>query len=376
MEYRTFAKTGQEISLLGMGTMRLPLAPDGRTDEAASIDLIRRAIDGGVNYVDTAYMYHDGLSEVITGKALGDGYREKVLLADKMPIWLAKDPEDMARIFDEQFARLATGVIDMYLVHNVTEAVWRRCQKFGLMDFLSARRDEGRIRHIGFSFHDELPVFLEVLDAFPWDFCQIQFNYMDLDYQAGEKGLRAAGERGIPVIIMEPLKGGKLTDRIPPAIQEIWDAAPAERSAADWAFRFVAEYPEVLTILSGMGSAAQLDENLDIFSRFSYPLLTADERARVLQVAEAYRRTVPYGCTGCKYCLPCPQKIDIPSFIDLYNEWHIYDHNPKVMVNFGWWFPKYKPSTCTACKACEDHCPQGLPISDIMREGARIFEGE
>lgn len=376
MEYRTFAKTGQEISLLGMGTMRLPLAPDGRPDEAASIDLIRRAIDGGVNYVDTAYMYHDGLSEVITGKALGDGYREKVLLADKMPIWLAKDPEDMARIFDEQFARLDTGVIDMYLVHNVTEAVWRRCQKFGLMDFLSARRDEGRIRHIGFSFHDELPVFLEVLDAFPWDFCQIQFNYMDLDYQAGEKGLRAARERGIPVIIMEPLKGGKLTDRIPPAIQEIWDAAPAQRSAADWAFRFVAEYPEVLTILSGMGSAAQLDENLDIFSRFSYPLLTADERARVLQVAEAYRRTVPYGCTGCKYCLPCPQKIDIPSFIDLYNEWHIYDHNPKVMVNFGWWFPKYKPSTCTACKACEDHCPQGLPISDIMREGARIFEGE
>lgn len=376
MEKRPFGKTGEQISLLGMGTMRLPVKSGGGVDEAAAIRLIRKAIDGGVNYVDTAYMYHEGASETITGKALRDGYREKVFLADKMPIWLAKDAGDMERIFNEQFERLDTDVIDMYLVHNVTESVWNRCVKFGLMEFLQAQRDQGRIRWIGFSFHDELPVFLNVLDAFPWDFCQIQFNYMDLDYQAGEKGLKAAGERGIPVIVMEPLKGGKLTDRIPPAIQELWDAAPVRRSPADWAFRFVAAYPEVLTILSGMSAESQLTENLELFSGYRGTLLTAEERERILEVADAYRRTVPYGCTDCKYCLPCPQKIDIPSFIDLYNEWHIYDHNPKVMVNFGWWFPKYKPSTCTACRACEEHCPQHLPISDIMREGAKIFENK
>ena len=376
MDYRPFGKTGEKISLLGMGTMRLPLDAKGGVDEDAAIRLIRKAIDGGVNYVDTAYMYHNGASETVTGKALRDGYREKIFLADKMPIWLAKDADDMERIFNEQFEKLGVDVIDMYLVHNVTEALWNRSLKFGLMDFLAAQRDKGRIRWIGFSFHDELPVFLKVLDAFPWDFCQIQFNYMDLDYQAGEKGLRAAGERGIPVIVMEPLKGGKLTDRIPPAIQELWDSAPVRRSPADWAFRFVAEYPEVVTILSGMSAESQLAENLELFSGYKGTLLTAEERERILKVADAYRKTVPYGCTGCKYCLPCPQKIDIPSFIDLYNEWHVYDHNPKVMVNFGWWFPKYKPSSCTTCRACEEHCPQHLPISDIMREGSKIFENK
>jgi uncharacterized protein len=375
MQYTTFKKTGQKISLLGMGTMRLPQTSDGKVDEPAAIALIRKAIDNGINYVDTAYMYHDGESEVITGKALQDGYREKVLLADKMPVWMAKDPEGMAAIFETQLQRLGTQVIDMYLIHNLTVAIWERCQKFGLLPYLEEQKRLGRIHHIGFSFHDELPFFKELIDAYPWDFCQIQLNYMDKKYQAGLEGLQYAESKGIPVIVMEPLKGGKLTDRIPPVIEKIWAEAKIKRSPADWAFRWVADLPGILTILSGMSAEEQLDENLNIFSRMTPPLLTEEERQRIDRVSTLYNELIPHSCTACKYCLPCPQKIDIPSFIELFNEWHVYEHNPKVMVNFGWWFPKYKPSLCTGCKVCEGLCPQHLPISRIMSEGSMIFEG-
>lgn len=376
MEYTTFKKTGQKISLLGMGTMRLPQLPDGNVDEAASIALIRKAIDNGVNYVDTAYMYHDGISEVITGKALKDGYREKVLLADKMPIWLAKDPEGMATVFETQLQRLDAEVIDMYLIHNLTVSVWERCKKFDLLTYLEEQKRLGRIHHIGFSFHDELPFFKELIDAYPWDFCQIQLNYMDKEYQAGLEGLRYAESKGIPVIVMEPLKGGKLTDRIPPVIDAIWAEAQVKRSPADWAFRWVANLPGILTILSGMSAESQLDENLRIFSKMTPPLLSDEELHRIDRVAALYNQLIPYSCTACKYCMPCPQKIDIPSFIELFNEWHVYEQNPKVMVNFGWWFPKYKPSLCTGCKVCEGLCPQHLPISKIMSEGSIVFEGK
>jgi uncharacterized protein len=376
MQYTTFKKNGQKISLLGMGTMRLPELPDGKVDEAAAIALIRKAIDNGINYVDTAYMYHDGESEVITGKALKDGYRQKVLLADKMPIWMAKDQEGMSTLFETQLKRLDTDVIDMYLIHNLTVSVWERCQKFDLLTYLEEQKRLGRIHHIGFSFHDELPFFKELIDAYPWDFCQIQLNYMDKAYQAGLEGLRYAESKGIPVIVMEPLKGGKLTDRIPPAIEDIWASAKVKRSPAEWAFRWVANLSGILTILSGMSAESQLDDNLKIFSELSPPLLTEEEAQRIDRVAALYNKLIPYSCTGCNYCMPCPQKIDIPSFIELLNEWHVYENNPKVMVNFGWWFPKYKPSLCTGCKACEALCPQHLPISKIMSEGSIIFEGK
>ena len=376
MEYTTFKKTGQKVSLLGMGTMRLPQKKRGGVDEAAAVSMIRKSIDSGVNYVDTAYMYHNGQSEEVTGKALKDGYREKVLLADKMPAWLAKDEAGIATIFETQLQRLDTDVIDMYLIHNLTVGIWERCQKLNVLPFLEEQKRLGRIHHIGFSFHDELPFFKELIDAYPWDFCQIQLNYMDKEYQAGLEGLRYAESKGIQVIIMEPLKGGKLTDRIPPVIQEIWDAAEVKRTPADWAFRWVASQPGVLTILSGMSAESQLDENLKIFSDLKPPLLTEEELTRIDKVAALYNQLIPYSCTACKYCMPCPQKIDIPTFIELFNEWHVYEQNPKVMVNFGWWFPKYKPSLCTGCKACESHCPQHLPISKIMSEGSMIFEGK
>lgn len=375
MQYRTFQKTGEQVSLLGMGTMRLPLTADGKVDRPEAIAMTRHSIDRGVNYVDTAYMYHDGESEKVVGEALKDGYREKVFLADKMPVWLAKDEEKMKELFDEQFARLDVDVIDMYLVHNVTVPIWKRVQKFHVLDFLKEKQAEGKIKHIGFSFHDELPLFKEVIDAWDWDFCQIQLNYMDKDFQAGEEGLRYAASKNIPVVIMEPLKGGKLTDVLPASVKALWEQAEIQRTPAEWALRWVADHPEVMTILSGMSASEQLEENLRILSDAAPGSLTEKERSIIDQASAEYNKLIQYSCTACKYCMPCPQKIDIPTAIRFYNDWFLYEENPKIKADYPTWLPKgHRASDCVACKACEGHCPQHLPISEIMKKTAEIFE--
>ena len=257
--------------------MRLPQTADDKIDEAEAIRIIRTAIDKGVNYVDTAYMYHNGESEKVLGKALKDGYREKVLLADKMPIWLAKDEASMKDIFEKQLRRLDTDCIDMYLVHNVTVPVWKRAKKLNLMPFLDEMKAQGKIKHLGFSFHDTFEFFKEVLDDYPWEFCQIQLNYMDKDHQAGVQGLKYAAEKGLSVIIMEPLKGGRLTDAVPPTVQKLWDEAGTKRTPAEWAFRWLANMPEVTVMLSGMSSMEQLSANIDTLSSDDINELAPDE---------------------------------------------------------------------------------------------------
>ena len=377
MNYRYFKPAKTQISLLGFGTMRFPLLSgnSNRIDEAEAIKMMRHAIDGGVNYVDTAYMYHDGNSEIVTGKALKDGYREKVLLADKMPVWMAHSEEDLERIFDEQLKRLDVDSIDMYLIHNVTEAIWARALKFNIFDFLERKKAEGKIRFIGFSFHDELPIFKTVIDAYAWDFCQIQLNYMDIKIQAGVAGLRYAGEKGIPVIVMEPLKGGKLTDALPDSIAKIWSGAEQKRSPAEWALKWVANFPEVLAILSGMSAMAQVDENLTILSNAEPNSLTDKEIALIEQVSNEYNRLTKVSCTSCQYCMPCPAKLPIPTLLNYYNEWFLYGQNPKIVNDFNMFIPaKVRPSACTGCRACEEKCPQHLPISDLMRDIAEAFE--
>ena len=377
MEYRTFQKTGEKISLLGFGAMRLPLLPgsEGKIDEAEAVRIIRHAIDSGVNYVDTAFMYHSGESEVVVGKALADGYREKVFLADKMPVWMAQDAGGIEALFEEQFRRLGTDKIDFYIVHGISRGVWKLAGKLGLMPFLEQKKAEGRIRHIGFSFHDELPFFKEVIDSYDWDFCQIQLNYMDAELQAGVAGLQYAGEKGIPVIVMEPLKGGKLTQKVPEEVQMLWDTAPVKRTPAEWAFRYVADFPEVLTILSGMSSFAQVEENLRILSDAKPGMLTQDEKARIEKAAAEYNKRIKASCTACRYCLPCPEKVMIPDVIEYYNQWHLYQAMDAIKRDYNMMIPpKNRASSCIDCKICEEKCPQHLPVSTIMKEMGALFE--
>jgi hypothetical protein len=375
MKYRIFPKTGDPISLLGLGTMRMPSHGDGKLDHQESVRLIQRAIDLGVNYVDTAYMYHDGESEIVVGKALKEGYREKVFLADKMPVWLAKDEKEMKELFEEQFRRLNVEGIDFYLVHNITVPIWKRAKKYGLMNFLEEQQKKGRIRHVGFSFHDDVGFFEEVLKEYPWDFCQIQLNYMDRDFQAGVKGLKMAKEMGIPTMVMEPLKGGKLTDRVPDSVKRLWEGAQVKRTPAEWALRWVADFPEVVTILSGVHTMEQLEENIKILSEAEPNTLTEKEKRVIERVAAEYNQLIEYACTGCKYCLPCPVKLDIPTVIDLLNQHRLYEGNEKVQQDYDLWFgQERRASACVSCGQCEEKCPQSLPIIEIMKKASAIFD--
>jgi predicted aldo/keto reductase-like oxidoreductase len=375
MEYRKFNKTGEEVSLLGFGSMRLPTLAKGKVNEAEAIRMIRHAIDSGVNYVDTAYMYHDGVSEEVVGKALKDGYREKVLLADKLPPWLVKNEADMEQIFNTQLKRLDVDLIDMYLVHSIEDGNYQKVKDTGLLDFMRGLRDAGRVKHVGFSYHGTTPaLFKEIIDAFDWDFCQIQLNYMDTDLQAGVEGLKYAGAKGIPVVVMEPLKGGKLTEKVPERVQSLWDNADVQRTPAAWGLRWVADFPEVLTILSGMSTMEQLEENIRILSETNTGPLTEAELKLIDKASIAYNELIKYGCTTCGYCLPeCPKKIEIPKIIGMNNEEALYDclkANKFTMRNFV----DPKASVCIECGKCEDICPQHLPIPEIMKYSAERYE--
>lgn len=376
MRYRTFKNTDEKISLLGFGTMRLPLKNNDENliDEDEAIRMMRYAIDKGVNYMDTAHMYHGGNSQKVLGKALKDGYREKVFIADKMPIWLAEKAGGFEALFEEQFRRLDVDYIDFYLVHNLTKKFWQMVKDENVMPFLEKMKRQGRIGKIGFSFHDSLEVFKGIVDEYPWEFCQIQLNYMDTEYQAGVAGLKYAGSKDLPVIIMEPLKGGKLAQFVPDSIKAIWDKSPVKRSPAQWALRWLADFPEVLTILSGMSQMKELEENIEILSDAGPNSLSSYEKGLIEEASREYNNLIKAACTSCKYCLPCPQEINIPRVMDQYNQWHMYRAHRTSLRDYNL-LPKGKRAgDCIDCKACEDQCPQHLPISDIMKEMAELFD--
>ncbi|MDR2486966.1 MAG: aldo/keto reductase [Clostridiales Family XIII bacterium] len=377
MKFRTNSKTSEQVSLLGFGMMRLPII-DGdhkNIDEERATKMVRYAIDNGVNYIDTAYVYHGGQSEVFTGKVLKDGYREKVNVATKLPYFMAKEPADLEKFLDEQLARLDMDYIDYYLVHDINDGGYEKVKKLGIYDFMKRMKEAGKIRKMGFSFHGtSTEFFKQVVDDTDWDFCQIQLNYMDTEIQAGVAGLKYAASKGLPVIIMEPLKGGKITNNVPEQIQALWKKASSERTPAEWALRWVADFPEVLTILSGMGTMEQVEENVRILGAAEAGSLSADELAIIGEVADEYNKLITYGCTACRYCLPCPVELDIPGIIGLRNDATMYDCVEstagfvKALIN-------PKPSTCVACKKCEEICPQHLAVADIMAECAQMFEG-
>lgn len=371
MLYRKFGKLDFEASVLGFGCMRLPIL-DGdasQIDEAEAIHMIRYAIDQGINYVDTAYFYHKGQSELLVGKALQDGYREKVMLATKLPVMRAQSYEDFDRLLNEQLSKLATDRIDFYLLHGLSRKTWDQSRELGVLRFLDQALADGRIRYAGFSFHDEYPVFQEIVDAYPWTFCQIQYNYMDTHHQAGSKGLEYAASKGLAVVIMEPIKGGKLAKNPPAIIQDLWNSSPVRRTPAEWALRWVWNHPEVSVVLSGMNTLEQVQENLHTAAEALPNSLTSEELGLIQNVKEKYRSLTKIDCTACGYCQPCPSGVDIPRNFALYNEAHTYDDLGSSRFAYHQFFAEEnRASACTECGNCEEACPQNLSIRDYLKE--------
>lgn len=384
MEYRTFC--GHEVFPLGAGMMRLPLREGGQggshvawgaSDEAASIKMLRAAIDAGVNYVDTAYKYMGGDSERITGLALRDGYRERVLLATKSPVWLL-DERSFESLLDEQLERLQTDHVDFYLLHSLNWRNWDFVKRHDAVESLLRAKREGKVRHAGFSFHASFELFQEILDATDeWDFCQIQLNYLDADYQAGVRGLRLAKERGLDVAIMEPLRGGLLALPPKPCRDALGDLAgmPAEadsgfaaRTYAELAFDWLWDMPEVGVVLSGMGSAAQVEENAAYARRASVGVLSDRERAALDAARVAYQACALVPCTGCNYCREvCPNNVAIPYVLRSYNMLAT-EGEEAARAYFNVEVPKFgaNADACVGCGACEARCPQDIRIADWM----------
>jgi uncharacterized protein len=381
MQYRTMKKTGDRLSVLGFGCMRVP-QKRGRIDEARATRQIRFAIDQGVNYVDTAMLYHMGANEPFVGRALADGYREKVKLATKPLLSAIKSREDMGRVLNAQLGMLRTDYIDYYLFHGLNGQVWKRMRELGGRDFLDKAKADGRIRFAGFSFHGDIGAFKEIVDDYDWDACLIQYSYLDENNQAGTEGLEYAAAKGLGVVIMEPLRGGNLTGRIPPAVQAIWDEAEVKRSPAEWALRWVWNHPEVTVVLSGMNREDHIRENLRIADEAHPHSLSKRELELVNRVAETYRGLMKAGCTGCRYCMPCPSGVDIPSCFEIHNGAHIFGDKQVARVMYllrqgglGDFGESSLASRCVECGECEEKCPQGLPVSELLKDVAGDFEG-
>jgi predicted aldo/keto reductase-like oxidoreductase len=372
MQYRSFPRIpGLEISVLGFGCMRLPVV-DGdmkRIDERAAQAILRQAIDAGVNYVDTAYPYHGGQSEPFVGRALKDGYRAKVRLATKLPVWLVEAEGDWERLLDEQLKKLDTDHIDFYLIHALNAERWNTVRRFAGLRALERARRDGRIGHIGFSMHDSLGVFRTIVDGYDWEFCQIQYNFIDQQFQAGTEGLRYAAERRIGVIVMEPLRGGALAAAQPEDIQKLWDRSPGA-SPADWALRWVWNHPEVVTALSGMGTASQVAENLASAHTAKAGGLDAAALARIEQARAIYTSRVRVPCTTCGYCAPCPNGVTIPEVFSAYNTGSMFGNWKSAAWQYDAFIagPGHGADQCLACGECEGKCPQQIPIVEKLAE--------
>ncbi len=371
MEYRILGKTGEKVSALGFGCMRLPVI-DGnmkQIDEPEAIRMIRYAVDHGVNYIDTAYVYHEGQAEGLLAKALKDGYREKTLLATKLPIWNVNNRADMVRLLNEQLNNLETGCIDLYLVHSLTRHYWSKLLELGLLEFLLDAKAKGKVQHLGFSFHDDYSLFKEIVDSFDWSFCQIQYNYLDEDFQAGRKGLEYAWRKGLGVVIMEPLRGGTLVKGLTPAAYNIIQKAPNYRTPAEWALKWLWDQPEVGLVLSGMSEMSHVEANVKYASESGKPL--SQEEQKVIQtIQKSYREKAKISCTDCKYCMPCPSGVDIPQCFNYYNKAYMLDD---VKGALFWYNRIPKASNCTDCGKCEEHCPQNIGIRERLKDVRELF---
>lgn len=379
MRYRKFGKLDWQVSTLGFGCMRLPTLDcnpmSGNINEKESIQMIRTAIDQGVNYVDTAYPYHSGNSEVVLGKALRDGYRKKVKLATKSPVWFIKEPDDFDKFLNEQLKRLQTETIDFYLLHSLGRQTWNEVVlRHHLLEKAESAIKEGKIGFLGFSFHDQYDAFPEIVDGYDrWTFCQIQYNYMDTDNQAGTKGLQYAAAKGLAIVVMEPLLGGRLANP-PQPVWAIFDSFPQKRSPADWALQWVWNHPEVSVLLSGMSAPEQVAENLRSAQNSEAGSFRDDELQLIDRVRRAFRERTPIPCTKCGYCLPCPSGVSIPRNFELYNNGIIYDDLERTRSVYQRFVDeKERANMCVQCRKCEEKCPQKIKISELLPEVDRAL---
>jgi predicted aldo/keto reductase-like oxidoreductase len=369
MNYRKCGKLDIQLSALGFGCMRLPIidGKSGNIDQAEATRMIRHAIDNGVNYVDTAYGYHERMSEVAVGKALQDGYRQKVNLATKLPVWLVNETADFDKLLNEQLGKLQTDHVDFYLMHALNHDSWKKVVDLGLLERAEAAKADGRVRNIGFSFHDDHETFKQIVDGYDkWDFCQIQYNYMDIENQAGMAGLQYAAAKGLAVIVMEPLLGGKLARHIP-ALEPTWQLAENQRTPADWALQWLWNQPEVTLALSGMSTMQQVEENIVYASRSGINSLSEDELNLIADVREKLKQLSPIPCTNCEYCLPCPNGVNIPRNFDVYNQGAMFFDHDNARRAYTQWIPEdARASQCIQCQECEDKCPQKIVISEWL----------
>ena len=384
---RKLGRSGLMVSNLGFGCMRLPII-DGNfehIDEMAATQMIRKAIDSGVNYIDTAYPYHGpgiplaGQSEPFLSRALSDGYREKIYLATKLPTWVIESRADMDRLLDEQLKRLGTSYIDVYLAHSLSASRFPKLKKLGLLNFFDEAKKDGRIRNAAFSFHDTYLPFEEILNSYEWDITQIQYNYLDIDYQAGQKGLKEAYKRDIGVVIMEPLRGGFLINNIPSDLQHELKTIRPEWSLADWSLRWLWDQPEVGVVLSGMSTIEQVDENLRIAA--SVPQsgkLSSAETTALERVRRRFTDRIAVNCTACDYCAPCPRGVRISRIFSYYNDFIITDDKESreraVWLYDGAMNSQERAGNCVGCSECTTKCPQNIPIPELMPQIAKIFE--
>ncbi len=373
MQHRRMQGVDRPLPILGFGAMRLPLGPVGRIDRTAATALVRYAVDHGVTYIDTAWVYHDGESELFLGEALADGYRERVQLATKLPVWAAQDHADMDRFLDLQRERLCTDAIDFYLLHGLNRAGWERAVGLGVLDFLDEALADGRIRHAAFSFHDTFETFRSIVDAYDWTFAQVQYNYVDVHAHGGLEAVRYASERGLGVVVMEPLRGGTLARPVP-GVTEFLAGVNEWRTPADWALSWLWDQPEVTVVLSGMNTLDQLRANIACAERARLNSLSRQERAAFEEVRALYRGRGAVDCTGCGYCRPCPSGVDIPRCIQLYNDAVLFGDpvasrsGYRILCRHGG-----GASSCTGCGACEVRCPQGLDLRTHLQTLNEFF---
>lgn len=384
MLYRSVPKTGDRLSILGFGCMRFPQLKEGGVDDERAMSQVRTAIDQGVNYLDTAWPYHAGQSEKILGKALRDGYREKVRIATKLPTWMIRSRNDMDDYLNRQLARLQVDQIDYYLLHALNGDSWDKLVDLGVMDFLDTAMKDGRIKNPGFSFHGRLDDFKRIVDAYPWMICQIQYNYLDQENQAGTEGLDYAVEKELGVIIMEPLRGGNLgLATPPPAIEAIWKKAEIQRTPVEWALRWVWQHPGVTVVLSGMNEEAHIRENLAIADQALPGSLTRGEMDLVEEAAQTFKSIMKVGCTGCGYCLPCPEGVMIPGVFEVYNKMHLFGNREEALflyaLRLSGEIPGSGPgyaSQCVACGECVEKCPQQIQIPEHLETVVEEMEDE